>query len=130
MTNPELPIRFTAYIYREHMNPNGLLPREREVEASAAWHFAKCAHMALERIPEQVSHEGNVDQTVSLRNLCDSICKLYGVEIETMMAFMDFVQAEAYRCGLPWNSRFQAWLDSGGKSYDSITREPEALNKS
>lgn len=130
MTDSEIPIRFTAYIYREHMNPNGLLPREREVEASAAWHFAKCAHTALDRIPEQVSHEGDVDQTVSLRNLCDSICKLYGVKIETMMAFMDFVKAEAFRVGLPWNPRFDAWLASGGRAYNEVTREPEALNKS
>lgn len=130
MTGPSPLIRFTAYIYREHMNPDGLLPREREIDASAAWHFAKCAHMALDKIPEQVSYEGSTDQTVLLRNLCNSICQQYGVKIETMMAFMDFVKAEAFRVGLPWNPRFDAWLASGGKAYNEVTREPGALNKS
>ena len=109
--------------------PNGVLPRERANESSAAWHFAKLALAALERIPEQATMEGDKDQTIRLRNLAESVARLYEVSLEDMMQFMDFVKAEALRCSLPWNSRFDAWLASGGKSYDEVTREPEALNK-
>jgi hypothetical protein len=123
-----MPMRLTPFIYIDHLSPNGLLPSERLHEASAAWHCAKLIIIALTEVPAQATMEGDVDQTIRLRNIADSVCLLYDVDIETMMSFMDFVKAEAWRCGLPWPSRIDAWLATGGKSYDEVTREEKTLN--
>ena len=122
-------INYTYFIYENHLTPTGLLPREIKERVSAAWHFSKLAHGALEKIPEQVSYEGNTDLTVSLRNIAESVAIMYVMKIEDFLPLMDFVHAEAIRCGYIWNDRLQAWLDSGGKSYDIMTREEGALNK-
>lgn len=82
----------------------------------------------MTKVPEQVTMEGNTDQTVNLRRIADSVAMLYNVDIETMMAFMPFVKAEALIKGMPWPSRMDAWLASGGKSYNEVTREESALN--
>lgn len=120
---------FNVPIYEHHLTPNGLLPREMKERASAAWYFTMCAMQALERVPQQVSYEGDTDQTVNLRQIADSVATMYSESLENIMPFMDFVKAEALRCGLPWNGRLDAWLASGGKSYNFVTREPDAVNK-
>ena len=129
MDKDDLRFGHRIFIYEDHIVPNGVLPREKAVESSAAWHFAKLAMQALDKVPQQATLEGQTDQTIRLRRIADSVAKLYDIKLEDMMAFMDFVKAEALRCGLFWNDRLSAWIASGGRAYDEVTREPEALNK-
>lgn len=123
-----MTLKYNAPIYEDHLSPKGLLPREIKERASAAWHFARLALTALEKVPEQVVLEGDTDRTVPLRNLADSVSLMYSIPVEDIMPIMDFVKAEAIRCGLPWNDRLDAWLATGGKSYNFVTREEGALN--
>lgn len=120
---------YSAFIYEDHLTPTGLLPREKKKEASAAWHFTRLAMVILQKIPEQVSYEGNTDLTVPLMRIAESVAVQYGIKHENFLCFMDFVRAEAFRCAMPWNDRLQAWVESGGKSYNFVTREEGALNK-
>lgn len=122
---------YDAPIYEEHLTPNGTLPRDKALTASAAWHFTRLAMAALEKIPEQVAYEGEVDLTVRLRQIAESVMVQYNIkDIESMMNLMPAVRTEAFRVSYPWNDRLQAWLDSGGRAYDSITREEGRLNQS
>lgn len=123
-------LQYDAFIYEEHLTPKGLLPREVKERASAAWHFTRLAMGALERIPEQVSLEGNTDLTVKLRDLAESVRIQYGLKgVEDFLSLMDFCHAEGIRSGYPWNDRLQAWLNSGGRAYDTMTREEGAFAK-
>jgi hypothetical protein len=97
------------------------------VLANAAWHFCKCAHQALSIIPEQASKEGDVDSVASLRGIADSICLAYGVDIEEMMKRMPLCRQLAFKLSRNWDSKFQTWLDSGGKSYDIVDRDPDKV---
>lgn len=121
-------MQLTAFIYVDHIQPEGLMPKEKAIEASAAWHFTKLAMQILDKIPEQVAYEGETDRTVRLRTVAESVAKLYDVTLQEMMDLMPAVRREANRCGLEWNDRYQAWLDSGGKSFDEVTREEGRLN--
>lgn len=121
---------YTAPIYEEHLTPRGHLPRDKALTASAAWHFTRLAMQALERIPEQVAYEGDTDVTVRLRSIADSVMIQYNIrDIESMMNLMPAVRMEALRVGYPWNDRLQAWVDSGGRAYDTMTREEGRLNQ-
>lgn len=113
-----------SFVYEDHLVPIGLLPRTENFESSAAWHLAKLAHKALEKIPEQVTYEGEVDKTIRLMNIAKGVALHYALNLEDIMKFMPAVRLEALRTKKPWNPRFQAWLDSGGKSYNEVTREP------
>ena len=125
-----MTLKYTAFIYEEHLTPKGLLPREIKERSSAAWHFARLALTALEKVPEQVTLEGDTDRTVPLLNLARSVATMYGIkEIGDFLCLMDFVQAEAVRTGLPWNDRLTAWVASGGRAYNFVTREEGALNQ-
>lgn len=124
-----MPFQYTAPIFEDHLTPNGLLPRQMKERASCAWQIARLCIIALERVPEQAVLEGEVDQTVKLRNIADGVCLQYNEKIEDVMVFMDFCKAEALRIGFHWPQRFDAWLATGGKSYNELTREPEALNR-
>lgn len=124
-----MDLNLTAFIYEDHLSPTGYLPREEKVYASAVWHFARLANIAILKVPEQATAEGDLDQTIHLKQLMTSVATLYGIDdLNRMMAFMDFAKAEAFRCGMPWSDRFSAWIESGGKAYNEVTREPEALN--
>lgn len=126
-----MKIQYNAILYMNHTSPDGILPRERVVEASACWHFCKLAHVVLTRVPEQATYEGDLDQTVSLMRIAQSVRQMYDVaDMNDMMAMKDWVKAEALRCGLPWDVRLDTWFKTAGRGYDSVTREPEALNKS
>lgn len=123
-----MKIEVTPFIFIDHMMANGgVLPDSKAMESSAAWYFAKCAHQAIDSVTEQVGYEGETDETINLRPLADSVCSLYGVNIEEMMKLMPLVRREAFRCNIFWNDRFQAWLDSGGRAYNEVTREPGAF---
>ena len=114
-----------AHILRRN---GGVMPCgdvDEDMHSFCAWYFARCAHKALIEIPDQVSLEGDTDTTVRLRTILDSIMQVYGLDdIEKLMKFMPYARQQAFKMGLTWNSRFQAWLDSGGRSYDEVTREP------
>jgi hypothetical protein len=121
-------LHLTAFIYEDHLTPTGLLPREEKEYASAMWHFAKLAHQVLEKVPSQTTYEGEKDQTVHLRRIADSVKTLYNLKsMDRMMSFVDFVQAEAIRSGLPWDDRLSAFVNSGGTSYGVLTRDPDKV---
>lgn len=103
-------------------------PRE-EMLAYAAWYIVICAHKALQEIPAQVSFEGDTDATVNLRAIADSTALAYGLsDLNEVMAFMPTLRRYCTLVrGLTWDDRFQAWLDSGGRAYDEVTREPEKI---
>jgi len=124
-----MKLHFTRFIFEKHLTPQGLLPREKANEASAAWRFASIAMPILHNIPQQATLETDPDITVSIRQVADSICLQYGITLDTMMAFMDFVKAEAITCGLPWDHRFDTWIRTAGNQFaDIVTRDPDKLN--
>lgn len=111
----------------------GLLPPS--VHSSAIWQFAIMAHQALEKIPTQKTLEGTKDIDVSLKDLAHSTLAMYnmpsiedgGLGILFQPQMITLLKREAYRCGLPWDNRLDAWFASGGKSYDQLTRDPDTL---
>lgn len=116
--------------------PWEILPAgEMEYYSHCAFYFAKCANLALLEIPEQVSLEGEVDLTIHLRPLLDSCMQIYGLfdvpdDIEKVMKIIPLVRRIAFMRNLAWNNRLDAWCATGGKAYNEVTRDPEALNKS
>ena len=96
--------------------------------AFCAWYITLNAHKTLQEIPAQVSYEGDTDITVRLRTIADGSALAYGfTDLNEVMAFMPGCRHFAFQLGLTWDSRFQAWLDSGGRAYDEVTREPGAI---
>lgn len=115
-------IKYTVPIYQEHLTPRGHLPREHAAAASAAWQIAGLCHIALEKVPEQVAYEGEKDQTVHLRRIAEGIAITYSLTLQEIMKFMPACRAEAFRLSRAWNPQFQSWLDSGGTSFNTVTR--------
>lgn len=100
------------------------------VRFSCAWYFCRVAHEAIELLAGQAVMEDETDPTASLRQTLESILVLYGSpEINEIMNYMPECRKLAFRRKLIWNPRFQAWLDSAGRAYDTMTREESALNK-
>ncbi len=116
------------FIYDNHIEPQGLLPRLHAKEASAAWHFAKLALIALQRVPEQVTYEGNLDKTVHLMRIANAVSLLYQLPLDSFMKFIPLVQREAMAKQLGWDDRLTAWWTSAGRAYDEVTREEGRLN--
>jgi hypothetical protein len=122
-------MNLTPFIYADHIEPNGSFPATHAVECSAAFHFAKLAIRILAKVPEQITLEGRDDKTVDLRAVAESVVKLYSLEdLGTLMSFLPAVRKEAFCSGLPWDDRLQAWIDSGGRSYNLVTREEGRVN--
>lgn len=108
----------------------GIFPASTEAEimqAWCAWYCCLVAHKTLQEIPAQVTMEGDVDTTVNLRQIIDGVLLMYGCEIESTMNLMPLCRRWTFMSGLVWSDRFQAWLDSGGRAYDEVTREPDAI---
>lgn len=114
----------------------GLLPDssdEEVVYSFCAWYFCRCAHIAIHEITSQVSYEGDTDVTVQLRGVLRGCMKAYGLDaesgdvIERVMKRMPLCRQLAFRRNIFWSDRFQAWLDSGGRAYNEVTREPDAI---
>ncbi len=122
--------------HERHLEPEGRMPRC--IESSALWQFLAMASIAIDSIPAQATLEGDKDRDVSLKHLAFSVLKMYnmpgpeegGFEILFNYERVHRAKQEAMRCGLNWESRLDAWIASGGRAYDLLTREPEALNKS
>lgn len=102
---------------------------ERECMMSwCAWYITVCCHKALHSIPGQVTFEGDTDITVDLRGIADGIAMAYGFEdLNEVMTLMPLCRLHAFRSGLGWSDRFQAWVDSGGRAYNKLTREPDQI---
>src|SRR5882757_8432851 len=102
-----MKLNLRAPIYEDHLSPRGFLPREEQIYASAAWHFARLAMPVLIDVPEQATPEGTPDVTIHLQGLLYATTTLYAIkDTNRMMQFMDFVKAEALRCGYPWRHEF------------------------
>lgn len=121
---------FTPPTHAKHWQENGgLLPTG--INSSALWQFCLMAHQALEQFTGQHVLEGEEDITVRLKDLARSTLSMYrmpneldgGMEILFQPDMIDLVKREARRCNLPWNSRLDAWFASGGRAYDTVTRE-------
>jgi hypothetical protein len=114
--------------------PWQILPAgDMEFHSHCAMYFARCAHLALLEIPEQVTLEEETDLTVHLRPILDNLLIVYGLvdsdDIEKVVKLMPLVRRIAFMRNVAWSDRFQAWLDSAGRAYNEVTREPEALNR-
>lgn len=125
---------FPELIQGKSNNPDALLPGgELTNHSFFAWYFCKLAMIQLEQIPEQVTYEGDLDTVVNLRETLENLRTVYGLEttddLEKAMKLMPTCRRIAFQRKLKWDDRFQAWLDSGGKSYNKIDREPDKLNE-
>lgn len=119
-----MKLTYTAPIYGSHLTPHGALPSDIPERSSAAWHFTRLAMKALDKVPEQATLEGEVDKTVNLRAIAESVGKLYSLQLDQFLPLVStYCRKEAFLCQYPWNDRLQAWLDSGGRAYDEVTRE-------
>lgn len=110
----------------------GLLPGgDMLYHSFAAWHLVKCCHLALLEIPGQATLTTEKDLTVNLRKILDSTRDIYGMfdesDLEKIMNLMPLCRQLTFKLNRTWNDRFQAWLDSGGRAYDEVTREPDAI---
>lgn len=123
-------ITYVGHFYPETKTLDIMPMGEMKIHSQAAWHFVRCAHIALLTIPGQVTLEGNTDITVRLRDIMESTETIYGIDRNEFMKLMPECRRLTFALGRVWNSRFQAFLDSGGAAYNEITREPEALNDS
>jgi len=112
----------------------GLFPSstdEEIVNSYAAWYVARCCNMAILDLPEQVSMEGDTDVTVRLAAIRDGCLRAYGLDHESgdvlnaVMNLMPLCRRQAFMRQVKWTDRFQAWLDSGGRAYNEVTREPD-----
>jgi len=103
------------------------------IDSFCCWYIARCCHLAILEIPAQVTLEGDTDITVNLRNIMAGCIKAYGLDSDDgeirnrIMNLMPLARLRAFTQGMTWSDRFQAWLDSGGHSYNVVTREPDAI---
>lgn len=140
MQDDEIPKMFFGPVFPELIQGKGggadaLLPGGEMVNHSFfAWYFCKLAMIQLEQIPEQVTYTDDLDTIVNLRDTCENLQMVYGIqgsdELEKAMKLMPTCRRIAFQRGIKWDDRFQAWIDSGGKSYNKIDREPDKLNES
>jgi hypothetical protein len=112
------------------------LSLEQMVDSYCAWYVARNCMIALKEIPEQVTLEGDLDITVNLKDVMRGAFIAYGIDpdvgdnLNRVMGLMPLVRRQAFNDKLFWDSRFQAFLDSGGHAYRIITRDPDKLNES
>jgi hypothetical protein len=119
------------FICRICGNCGGIFPSSDSnmiMRSWCAWYITLCCHKTLQDIPAQVTMEGDTDITVDLRGIADGIAMAYGqTDMNEVMALMPLCRQYAFQKGLGWHDRFQAWLDSGGRAYNEVTREPDAI---
>jgi hypothetical protein len=141
MANPEDKL-ITAFIV-ERVDPKTglkgafipeLFPREAEelgitlptpmILFSCAWIFCRRAHIAIEEQAKQVVYTDETDSTSQLREILRVTLDEYGdPDVNLVMRFVPMCRTLAFRRTLIWNDRFQAWIDSAGRAYDTLTRE-------
>jgi hypothetical protein len=119
---------YVGHFYPETLAHDILPMGNMKVHSQAAWHFVRCAHLALYEIPTQVVLEGNTDATVRLKEIMDSTEIIYGIDKNEFMKLMPECRRLSFALGRTWNGRLQAFIDSAGRAYNELTREPDALN--
>ncbi len=127
-TDKELNIEFRKSYPLHHIQPTGLLPQTEE--AAALWQFLIMANQALDRVPAQTTLEGEADTVVDMMQLANSARKIYGLkDLEGMfnMQLISLARREAIRSALPWNTKLDAFFESGGKSYRILDRDPDKV---
>lgn len=118
-------------IYKELAAKTGLHDQEGQLLFSCAWYICRCAMESIESQAKQVTMEDETDATSSLRNIVDSVLRIYGgPDINEVMAMMRRCRKVAFQESKLWDPRWQAWLDSGGRAYNTLTREEKAINDS
>ena len=129
MDKRDIPVSYDAPRHLNHCHPIGLLPRVQQ--APALWQFLVMAHQALAKIPSQATLEGNPDIDVNLRDMAESTAKMYGVSIEEMFhpGLVTVAKLEANRTHKEWDSRINAWISSGGRAYNFLTRDPDKIGE-
>lgn len=123
-------INFRQPLPLPHMQPIGLLPNT--TESCALWMFLVCAFQALDRVEKQVTYEGDADQQVDIRQIAESIRKMYKLDDLFGMfnpGLIATARREAIRSGMPWNTRIDAWFESGGRSYNKMDRDPDKVGQ-
>lgn len=124
-----IPIRYHPPAHEKHLETDGgLLPNC--IESSALWEFLVCAMQALEKIPTQKTLVGTLDTDVNLREVANGIAKMYGLStLDNVFhpVMIQLAKREAIRCRLPWDSRLDAWFQSGGRAYNLLTRNPDTI---
>lgn len=121
-------IQFRKAYPLHHIEPIGFLPKTEE--AAALWQFLIMAMQALDRVEKQVTLEGRPDTVVNLMNLAHSAKNIYGLTtLEGMFQprLIAAAKREAVRSRLHWDSRIDAWFESGGKSYNIADRDPDKV---
>lgn len=122
-------IQFTQAWPVKHMHATGgLLPETKE--AAALWNFLLCAFQALHHVESQKTLIGNEDQVVSLRQIATSQMKIFGITDMNELFNAALIQAarrEAIRCGLFWDTRIDAYFETGGNSYSVLDRDADKL---
>jgi len=121
-------ISFIRPIPLHHMEPIGLLPGTDE--AAALWQFLVCAMPALKKVESQTTLEGAEDQEVDLMQIAESVRKMYGLKDLYGMFHARLIGAarrECLRSALPWDTRIDAFFETGGKSYRNLTRNPDKV---
>lgn len=119
-------IQFNEFWPVKHMNPMGLLPPTKE--AAALWTFLTMAFSALDRVEKQATLEGDEDQQADLMQIAYATRIQFGLEdLNGMFGdnLVRFAKREAARCKLPWDTRIDAFFESGGKAYRHLDRDPD-----
>jgi hypothetical protein len=112
----------------KHMAPIGFLPMTKE--AACLWQFLICAFQAYDKVESQTTLEGEEDQRVDLMQVVDSVRHMYGdPDIEKVFnaRLVAAAKREATRCALPWNSRIDSFIDSGGKNNRFLDRDADKV---
>jgi hypothetical protein len=129
MNHRDIPITYDPPHHMNHCKPLGLLPTIQQ--APALWQFLIMAHTILDKVPAQATLEENPDITVDLRTVAESVTAMYGVTLEEMFhpALVGIARLEAERVKAIWDDRITAWIDSGGRSYNIVTRDPDKISE-
>jgi hypothetical protein len=124
-----LKVETAPPLFYEQGKDAGITEQLDLVYFSAAYYFTRCAMESIEVYSHNAVLEDETDPTVNLRQVLETVMRLYGViDIEKFMRFMSTIRTVAFKRGLPWNDRLQAWLDSGGYAYNEVTREESTWN--
>lgn len=127
-----LHVQFNPVIFWLEAQEMGLHTLDSIQHFSCAWYFCRCAHESIETFAKDIVLEGETDSVGTLRQVLSTCMKLYNItDIEKLIRFVSTECRQlAFRRNLFWDSRFQAWIDSGGHSYNEMSREEKAINKS
>ena len=110
-----------------HIEPLGNLAETPE--CACLWYFLRRAHQIAKEIPEQITLVGETDRFANLRTVANTTAELYGVTLSQVFTSENIRRAEAEiaECGLAYDWRVKAFINSGGREFATWTRDPDAL---